>query len=55
MRCTQCSANIAVFDDKSNGQNPPSMSGGGHFQVACPRCTTEATYEASAIVQFQGE
>ncbi len=51
--CRQCSAKIAVFDDKSNGEKPPSMGGSGHLQVACPTCTTEATYESSEIVQFQ--
>ena len=53
--CVQCGGKIAVFDDKSNGEAPPSMSGAGHFQIACPTCTTEGNYESSQIVQFQGE
>ena len=53
--CVQCSAHIGIFDDKSNGEKPPSMSGGGHFQVACPTCTTDAAYASSDIVQFQAE
>ena len=51
--CSQCSAQIAVFDDKSNGEKAPSMGGSGHLQVACPTCTADATYESSEIVQFQ--
>lgn len=53
--CVQCSAHIAVFDDKSNGEKPPAMGGAGHLQVACPTCTTEETYESSQIIQFQAD
>lgn len=53
--CCQCSAHIAVFDDKSNGEKAPTMGGSGHLQVACPTCGTEGTYEGSQIIQFQAD
>ncbi|NNG04246.1 MAG: hypothetical protein HKM95_09125 [Inquilinus sp.] len=52
--CRGCGGDIAVFDDKSNGDKPPAATT-GHFAVTCLHCADAGTYEATEMKSFQGK